>query len=40
MVVINPPYMLHDTMAAVMPWLTDVLGQYDGAHFLIEHRAA
>jgi hypothetical protein len=24
----------------VMPWLTDVLGQYDGAHFLIEHRAA
>jgi 23S rRNA (adenine2030-N6)-methyltransferase len=40
MVVINPPFKLHETMAAVLPWLTDVLGQYDGAHFLLEQRAA
>jgi 23S rRNA (adenine2030-N6)-methyltransferase len=40
MVVINPPFKLHATMAAVLPWLTEALGQYDGAHFLLEHRAA
>ena len=40
MVVINPPFKLHATMAAVLPWLTDALGQYDGAHFLLEQRAA
>jgi hypothetical protein len=27
-------------LAAVLPWLTDALGQYDGAHFLLEQRAA
>ncbi len=38
--IINPPYTLHDQLLAILPWLTDVLGQYDGANFLIEHRAA
>jgi 23S rRNA (adenine2030-N6)-methyltransferase len=36
--VINPPHTLHDLLAAVLPYLTDVLGQYDGAHYLLEHR--
>jgi len=40
MVVLNPPFKLHATLAAVLPWLTDALGQYDGAHFLLEQRAA
>jgi 23S rRNA (adenine2030-N6)-methyltransferase len=40
MVAINPPYTLHATLGGVLPWLTDVLGQYDGAHFLLEQRAA
>jgi 23S rRNA (adenine2030-N6)-methyltransferase len=40
MFVINPPYTLHDTLQAVLPWLTDVLGQYDGAHYLLEQRAS
>ena len=39
MVVLNPPFKLHATLAAVLPWLTDALGQYDGAHFLLEQRA-
>ena len=40
MFVINPPYTLHDRMAEVLPWLVDTLGQYDGANYLIEQRAA
>jgi 23S rRNA (adenine2030-N6)-methyltransferase len=32
----NPPYQLHDTMMNVMPYLVDVLGQYEDANFLIE----
>jgi 23S rRNA (adenine2030-N6)-methyltransferase len=40
MLVINPPFTLHDTLQATLPWLTDVLGQYDGAHYLLEQRAA
>jgi len=27
-------------MLAVLPYLVDVLGQYDGANYLIEQRAA
>jgi 23S rRNA (adenine2030-N6)-methyltransferase len=38
--VINPPYTLHATLAAVMPRLVDVLAQYDGASFLIEEQPA
>ena len=38
--VINPPYTLHDEMLKVLPYLTDVLGQYDGANYLLEQRAA
>ena len=36
--VLNPPYTLHDQLATVLPYLTDVLGQYDGANFLLEQR--
>jgi len=38
--IINPPYTLHDQLLPVMPYLVDVLGQYDGANYLIEQRAA
>jgi 23S rRNA (adenine2030-N6)-methyltransferase len=36
--VINPPYTLHAQLQHVLPYLTDVLGQYDGANFLLEER--
>lgn len=32
----NPPYKLHDTLLEVMPYLVDVLGQYDDANFVVE----
>ncbi|MBS0444850.1 MAG: 23S rRNA (adenine(2030)-N(6))-methyltransferase RlmJ [Proteobacteria bacterium] len=38
--IVNPPYTLHDQLLGVLPWLTDVLGQYDDAHYLLEQRAA
>ena len=38
--ILNPPYTLHDEVLAVLPYLVDVLGQYDGANFLVEQRAA
>ncbi|WOB08291.1 23S rRNA (adenine(2030)-N(6))-methyltransferase RlmJ [Piscinibacter gummiphilus] len=40
MFILNPPYTLHDEMAALLPWLVEALGQYDGANYLIEQRAA
>ncbi|WP_298835027.1 23S rRNA (adenine(2030)-N(6))-methyltransferase RlmJ [uncultured Piscinibacter sp.] len=40
MFVINPPYTLHDTLAGVLPWLVEVLGQFEGANFLLDQRAA
>jgi 23S rRNA (adenine2030-N6)-methyltransferase len=40
MFVINPPFTLHDEMLKVLPYLTDTLGQYDGANYLLEQRAA
>ena len=40
MFIVNPPYTLHDELLEVLPWLTDVLGQYDGANFLLEQHAA
>jgi len=36
----NPPHVLHDSLAPLMQYLVDVLGQYDGAHYLLEQRAA
>ena len=38
--VFNPPYTLHDELAIALPYLTDVLGQYDGANYLLEQRPA
>ena len=38
--VLNPPHTLHEQLRVVLPYLTDVLGQYDGAHYLLEERAA
>lgn len=38
MVVINPPYSLHQFLQAEMPTLTAALAQFDGANFLLEHR--
>lgn len=40
MFIFNPPYTLHDEMQALLPWLVETLGQYDGANYLIEQRAA
>lgn len=39
MFVINPPHRLHGQLKDTLPWLTDVLGQHDGANFVLEHRA-
>jgi 23S rRNA (adenine2030-N6)-methyltransferase len=40
MFILNPPYTLHDQLLGVLPYLTDVLGQYDGANYLLEQKAA
>ena len=40
LVVANPPHTLHDALAGgTMQFLTDVLGQHDGASYLLEQRA-
>lgn len=39
MFVINPPYTLHDELETVMPYLTKVLAQYDGARYALERHA-
>ncbi len=39
MFILNPPHTLHAQLLEVLPYLTDVLGQYDGANFLLEQRA-
>jgi 23S rRNA (adenine2030-N6)-methyltransferase len=36
---LNPPFSLHDELARALPYLVDVLGQYDLAHYLLEHKA-
>jgi len=38
--IVNPPFTLHGELAAILPYLTDALGQYDGANYLLEQRAA
>jgi 23S rRNA (adenine2030-N6)-methyltransferase len=40
MFILNPPYTLHDEMLTVLPYLTEVLGQYEGANYLLEQKAA
>ncbi len=37
--VINPPYTLHADLLALLPYLVETLGQYDGANYLLEQRA-
>jgi 23S rRNA (adenine2030-N6)-methyltransferase len=37
--IINPPYTLHGELLTVLPYLTEVLGQYDGANFVLEQKA-
>jgi 23S rRNA (adenine2030-N6)-methyltransferase len=40
MFILNPPFTLHDELKAVMPFLVEVLGQYDGANYLIAQKPA
>jgi 23S rRNA (adenine2030-N6)-methyltransferase len=40
MFILNPPYTLHAQLLEVLPYLTEVLGQYDGANYLLEEKAA
>lgn len=40
MFILNPPYTLHDELLEIMPYLVEVLGQYDDANFLLEQKAA
>ncbi len=39
MFVINPPYTLHNQLKVVLPWLAQVLGQYEGSTWQLEQRA-
>ena len=39
LVIANPPHVLHATLEGLMQFLVDLLGQYDGAHYLLEHAA-
>lgn len=38
--ILNPPYTLHDELLKVLPYLVDVLGQYDDAEYRLEQRAS
>ena len=38
--IFNPPHTLHARLLELLPFLIEVLGQYDGANFLLEQRAA
>lgn len=38
--IMNPPYTLHAELAELLPWLVDVLGQYDEANYLLEQKSA
>ena len=37
--IVNPPHSLHGPLAKILPYLVEVLGQYDGAHFAIDRVA-
>lgn len=39
-IVVNPPFRLHDTLREVLPWLIETIGQHDDASFLLEQRSA
>jgi 23S rRNA (adenine2030-N6)-methyltransferase len=39
MFVYHPPHTLHGQLQAALPYLVDVLGQYEGANFLIDRLA-
>ncbi|MEO6410651.1 MAG: 23S rRNA (adenine(2030)-N(6))-methyltransferase RlmJ [Burkholderiaceae bacterium] len=38
--IFNPPHTLHARLLELLPYLIEVLGQYEGANFLLEQRAA
>ncbi|MFG6485385.1 23S rRNA (adenine(2030)-N(6))-methyltransferase RlmJ [Roseateles sp. BYS78W] len=40
MFIANPPFTLHDELAECLPLLVERLGQYDGANFVLEQKAA
>jgi 23S rRNA (adenine2030-N6)-methyltransferase len=40
MLVVNPPFTLHDELAECLPLLVERLGQYDGANYVLEQKAA
>ena len=40
MFVVNPPWTLQASLHEALPWLTGVLGQFKGAHFVLEQQAA
>ena len=40
MLVVNPPFVLHEMLQQTLPWLVEVLGQHDGANFVLKQRAA
>jgi len=40
MFIINPPHTLHEELRTALPWLAKALGQYEGATFQLEQRAA
>ena len=37
--IVNPPHSLHGPLAKILPYLVEVLGQYEGAHFAIDRVA-
>ena len=37
--VLNPPFTLHEQLQGIMPYLAEALAQYAGAHFLLEHHS-
>lgn len=39
MFVANPPFTLHDELAACLPLLVERLGQFDGANYVLEQKA-
>ena len=38
--VVNPPYTLHASLQAVLPWLAQALAQTDEPGWLLDQRAA
>lgn len=39
MLIVNPPFTLHDELAECLPLLVEKLGQYDGANYVLEQKA-